>query len=313
MWKEIVKQGPCHVIIGGWYPRSHALLALLLRLSGVSIGVRSDNTLEHTDLRGMGGILKRAFMSVWLGLYDVWHPVGSLSHAYLRQLSIRKRETFYFPYAIDMEWFVEKSMRVRAERDRRREELGLQAGDYVVIGVMKWSHREDPVTLINAMLLAVPAVPNIKLVLVGDGPLRQKVEARKSIAPERIITPGYVKYSELPQYYSVADIFVHPAESEPYGVSVQEAMACGLPVIVSDMVGAAADLLERGKNGDVFPVGQERVLAKLIVAYAARLEDKSIAEASQSKANERSYSYTIGELERCMECSSDGRGRNVSN
>ncbi|RUQ32312.1 MAG: glycosyltransferase [Candidatus Competibacteraceae bacterium] len=301
MWRQIIALEPDHVVICGWYPRSHALLTLLLRLSGVHIGVRSDNTLEHTHLSGISGGLKRVVMLAWLGLFHAWHPVGTLARAYLEKLSIVQRPVFYFPYAVDIDWFAEQAASYQMQRSSLRKKLGLAEDDYVVLGVMKWAERENPLTLVDAFIKASSVARNMKLLLVGDGPLRPVVEKRLATDPKRLVAPGYAKYSELPLYYAISDLFVHPAQSEPYGVSVQEALACGLPVIVSDKVGAAADFLEPGRNGDIFPVGDVDGLAKLLIAYSYRQHDPAIREAALRKANEWSYQRTIEEWRQCLE------------
>jgi glycosyltransferase involved in cell wall biosynthesis len=301
MWRQIIALQPDHVVICGWYPRSHALLTLILRLSGVQIGVRSDNTLEHTQLSGISGGLKRVVMSAWLGLFHAWHPVGTLARAYLEKLSIVQRPVFYFPYAVDVDWFAEQAAGYQIQRSSVRKKFGLAEDDYVVLGVMKWAEREDPLTLVDAFLKASSSAPKMKLLLVGDGPLKADVEKRLATDPKRLVAPGYAKYSELPLYYAISDLFVHPAQSEPYGVSVQEALACGLPVIVSDKVGAAADFLEPGWNGDLFPVGDVESLAELLITYSYRQHDPAIREAALRKANEWSYRRTIEEWRRCLE------------
>jgi glycosyltransferase involved in cell wall biosynthesis len=73
--------------------------------------------------------------------------------------------------------------------------------------------------------------------------------------------PGYVPYTDLPSYYGIADVFVHAAKNEPYGVSVAEALASGLPVIASSMVGSAVDLIVQGQNGYIYQSGDAGQLA----------------------------------------------------
>ena len=75
---------------------------------------------------------------------------------------------------------------------------------------------------------------------------------------------GFVKYSELPSVYASSDLLVHPAEHEPYGLPVNEAMVCGVPAIVSDRVGAGLDLVRHGETGFVYPCGDVEQLAKLL-------------------------------------------------
>lgn len=299
-WRELICDRPDHVIVCGWYPRSHALLALLLRLSGIRVGVRSDNTIKHTENTGSKGMIKRWAMSLWLGVYDAWHPVGSLAKEYLEKRSYFKRPVFYFPYAVDVAWFMTLTRQNKINRLALRQRLGFAQGDYIVIGVMKWSEREDPLTLVDAVLKARECSPNMKLLLIGDGPLHDQVISRSCMLPDIIVTPGYAKYSELPMYYAVSDIFVHPAKSEPYGVSVQEAMACGLPVITSNSVGAAVDFIEPGVNGAIFPVGDIANLSKLLSDFYARTDASMMAEVSHRKAMEWSYVHSLSEFQRCM-------------
>jgi hypothetical protein len=98
IFRDVLKIKPNLVIFCGWYPRSHAILAIIFRfLFNIKIGVRSDNTLIHTRLTGIRGRLKRYVMYFWLGVYDFWFPVGSLSAEYLIKLSKVSRNIFYFP------------------------------------------------------------------------------------------------------------------------------------------------------------------------------------------------------------------------
>jgi glycosyltransferase involved in cell wall biosynthesis len=70
-----------------------------------------------------------------------------------------------------------------------------------------------------------------------------------------VVMPGFVNQQELPALLGACDIFVLPAEDEPWGLVVNEAMCAGLPVVVSSEVGCANDLVENGGNGRTFPAG----------------------------------------------------------
>lgn len=298
--REIRALHPDHVVIGGWYPRAHALLALILRAQGFSVGVRSDNSPEHMNLSSLEGRIKRALTSALLHVYSAWHPVGILAEQYLRTTTRARRGVFLFPYAVDVEWFRARSSSSRLSRDEMRKDCGLRAEDFVVLGIMKWTEREDPMTLIDAVRRAARRDSTIRLLLVGDGPLSGQVMQRLKSLEAPAVTPGYVKYSDLPAYYAIADVFVHPAKSEPFGVSVQEALACGLPVLVSDGVGSRHDFVQAGRNGDVFPVGDADRLASLILAWCTRAGDPSVVEAAVSAAMTRGYGFTESELRRCL-------------
>ncbi len=93
------------------------------------------------------------------------------------------------------------------------------------------------------------------LVLLGDGPLKGEILRRRASLglEDALVLPGFKQYGELPAFYGLAGAFVHAAASEPWGLVVNEAVAAGLPVIVSDVCGCARDLVADGQNGFTFP------------------------------------------------------------
>src|SRR4029450_2851326 len=110
------------------------------------------------------------------------------------------------------------------------------------------------------------------LVLLGDGPLR--ADLCRLISDLRlhdhVHLPGFVKYRELPTYYALADVFVHASITEQWGLVVNEAMATGLPVIVSNRCGCVPDLVAEGKNGYPFDPGSVGGLGKLMLDMCRR-------------------------------------------
>jgi len=92
------------------------------------------------------------------------------------------------------------------------------------------------------------------LVILGDGSLRPTIEVERSrlALNNAVVLPGFIGYQELPSWYQSASCFVHPSTTEQWGLVVNEAMAAGLPVLVSERCGCAADLVEEGVNGFTF-------------------------------------------------------------
>lgn len=105
------------------------------------------------------------------------------------------------------------------------------------------------------------------LVLVGDGPLRSEVEASISRhGVERVVhLLGFRQYDELPRLYALAQAVILPSVSETWGLVVNEAMACGLPVLVSNRCGCAPDLVREGVNGFTFDPLDVDQLAQLML------------------------------------------------
>ncbi|MGB6067599.1 MAG: glycosyltransferase family 4 protein [Desulfomonilaceae bacterium] len=283
--RQIVAHQPDLLIISGYAPVYHLLIAIWARFKGISVGLRSDTTLEHSSSSGRQArlLLKRLLMPFVLSLYTAGHPVGTLARKYLIRYGFPEDRIFEFPYAVDNEWFEEQSDAHRLHRNHLREKIGIPAGAFVIVGVVKFVEREDPITLIRGFASFQTQFQNAHLVLVGDGPLRTRIEGLAEFASSNVHLPGFVPYSRLPMYYAISDVFVHPAVRESWGVSVNEAMACGLPVIVSQKVGSHVDLVREGKTGFLFEPGNPDALARCLTKIA---EDANLQVAMSVKAQE---------------------------
>jgi glycosyltransferase involved in cell wall biosynthesis len=301
MARRIRRLRPDLVIVAGYYPRSHLLLSLLLKASGQPIGLRSDNTLLHTRFLGWKGYLRRRLIGWIQRLHDTWHPVGTQAEAYLRMLSGTTRPSFPFPYAVDGSWFAERAGAAGQQRAALLQEQGWPQQAFVLLGIMKWSEREDPLTLIEAVRQLLPRHPQLRLILVGDGPLRPQVEEAIVGLSDQVFCPGYAPYSALPRWYGLADAFVHPAVDEPWGVSVNEALASGLPVVASTGVGAAAELLRPAGSGLEFPAGDAVALA---AAIERLLQEPSLrqrcTQAARAVAQGHDSARTIDQFEAAL-------------
>jgi glycosyltransferase involved in cell wall biosynthesis len=292
--RDIRRKLPQMVVICGYFPRCQLLLAILLRLMGQRIGLRSDNTLSHTTFNGLLGKLRRVGVGPIQRLFHTWHPVGDQALAYLRTLSGVERQSYRFAYAVDNDWFAAQSSQARHNRAQFLGEQGWPKDAFVVLGVMKWSLREDPLTLVEAFKQLHQRVPRARLVLVGDGPLRDEVNRACLPFGISVLCPGYMPYSKLPVWYGRADVFVHPAPDEPWGVSVTEALACGVPVIAAEGVGAAHEALLSEACGAMFPNGDALALASRLEAFAATPSIRDQCESACRKAADRwHYRHTI--------------------
>ena len=305
--REIRREQPGLVVICGYFPRSQLLLAIFLRLLGQRIGLRSDNTLSHTTFHGLRGKLRRLGIGPIQRLFHTWHPVSEQAHTYIRTLSGVERPSYRFAYAVDNEWFHAQSNLSRQNRSWFLFNQRWPEDAFVVLGIMKWNHREDPLTLLHAFKVLYQSVPRARLVLVGDGPLREDVHEACSQFDGFIHRPGYVPYSQLPDWYGRADVFVHPAPDEPWGVSVTEALACGVPVIAAEGVGAASEIMQSNQSVlnqcvQVVPNGDHVALAKKLASLSHYPRDlQKLGKACQSIADRWHYRHTIEAFRNALE------------
>ncbi len=109
-----------------------------------------------------------------------------------------------------------------------------------------------------------------ELVLCGDGPMKEGLEAmtRELGISDHVRMPGFVQYEDLPSYYGLAQAFVHASHREQWGLVVNEAMAAGLPVLVSERCGCVPELVQQGVNGFTFPPSDAAALKRLLLRFS---------------------------------------------
>lgn len=120
--------------------------------------------------------------------------------------------------------------------------------------------------------------------ILGDGELRPELEAQRAALrlEDDVLLPGFKQYDELPSWYGAAGCFVHASTSEQWGLVVNEAMASGLPVLVSDRCGCAVDLVQEGRNGFCFDPLDAQKLAGLLDRMSRASTDRvAMGEASR--------------------------------
>jgi glycosyltransferase involved in cell wall biosynthesis len=143
----------------------------------------------------------------------------------------------------------------------------------VILFSAKLQSWKRPFDLLQAFAKAM--ITNALLVFVGEGPLKEQLESEANVlgVARRVRFLGFVNQGMLPSVYRSADLMVLPSEYEPFGVVVNEAMCCGCPVVASDRVGAARDLVAPTEAGFVYRCGDTEALAAILrrVAIDGRL------------------------------------------
>jgi len=126
------------------------------------------------------------------------------------------------------------------------------------------------VSTLNSQLSTINyqrSTPPWNLVLLGDGPLRPTLNSQLSTLNlnGHVQLPGFIQYEDLPRYYGLASGFVHASSTEQWGLVVNEALSAGLPVLVSNRCGCAADLVREGVNGFTFdPLNVEQIASLML-------------------------------------------------
>jgi glycosyltransferase involved in cell wall biosynthesis len=156
----------------------------------------------------------------------------------------------------------------RAHRDQLRRGLGLNGFTFIYVGRLWWGKGVN--YLLDAFENVQHRAPEpVSLLLVGDGP--DETSLRQTCAERRIrnvVFAGFKQKRELPSHYALADVFVFPTLGDPYGLVVDEAMACSLPVISTSAAGEIGERIEDGVNGYIVPPGDSAPLAARMLQLA---------------------------------------------
>jgi glycosyltransferase involved in cell wall biosynthesis len=212
-------------------------------------------------------VLKRRIVS----LFSAALAGGQPQCAYLLALGMRADRVFDGYDVVDNDHFARQADAAREHAAEAREQLGLPARYFLANG--RFVEKKNLFRLFEgfARYRSAARAEAWDLVLLGDGELRPQLldhVARLGLQ-EAVHLPGFRQYEELPAYYGLAEVFVHGSTTEPWGLVVNEAMAAGLPVLVSDRCGCAADLVVPGANGYTFDPLDPDELAGLMLRVAA--------------------------------------------
>jgi glycosyltransferase involved in cell wall biosynthesis len=208
--------------------------------------------------------------------------VGTLARDSVLARGARPERTGRFANTIDVADYVELADGLATRRGELRAELGAEADDVVVLSVARLAPEKGLDTLIRAA--AEANEPRLLLVVAGSGPERDGLSRLAGDLGVRFALLGDVQpASRLVELYVAADVFALLSIHEPWGVVVNEAAACGLPLVLSDRVGAAYDLLEDGVNGHLVRAGDISGAASALGRLAA---DRGAREAFGARSRE---------------------------
>jgi glycosyltransferase involved in cell wall biosynthesis len=256
------------------YASANALHAILAANAlGIPVLLRAESWLADRPRDLSTLVAKHLFLRLLRPAIAATLPIGSRNRDYWAHYFGPGMPQFLMPYAVDNSWFAQRAAAM--DPNKLRAELQLTSGRPVILFASKLQTRKHADHLLEAYarLCANARNPLPYLLIVGDGEERARLEARaRELALEGVRFLGFRNQSELPALFALADVFVLPSRHEPWGLIVNEAMASGCAVIVSDEVGAHADLVTDGVEGFVFPVGDIDALTSALASVLSSPE-----------------------------------------
>ena len=229
---------------------------------------KADDAPRSAGREWIKGHLVRGFDAALAG--------GTLQANYLDTFDFPSDAVFFTCDAVDNAYFREGADAARASPDAGRGLPGLGGDTPFFLASNRFVGRKNLARLLDAYdrYRRSAGAGAWRLVMLGDGPLRAQLEQQVADAgTEGVTFAGFRQIAELPTYYGRAAAFVHPALVEQWGLVVNEALASGLPVVVSERVGSATDLVLDGETGFQFNPEDVTDLAEALARVATMTPD----------------------------------------
>ncbi|HVW99444.1 MAG TPA: glycosyltransferase family 4 protein, partial [Candidatus Babeliaceae bacterium] len=283
---DITRWKPDAILVIGWSYKSHFSCMRYFK-DKVPVLFRGDSTLLD-EQPGIRRKFRRIALNYVYSFVDYALYVGANNKNYFLAHGLKEHQLIFAPHAIDNDRFASDGTTYIAEAMEWRKKLGIKAGDFVVLYAAKLEPKKDPGFMLK-LAAAMPA-ENIKFVLVGNGELEKELKEMAQ-NDKRIIFIDFQNQGIMPVVYRLGDIFVLPSKGpeETWGLAVNEAMACGLPVIVSNKAGCAIDLVS-DRNGIIIAPGDTEACKEYIESLLNDLS-KLMEAGRASKQQIADYSF----------------------
>ena len=302
---KIKAEKPDGIIIYGWKHQSH--LSVLNFFHGkVSILFRGDSTiLDDSSFFSLRSYLRFIFLKWIYRKVDYVLSPGTASDQYFLKAGLRHDQIIRAEHAIDNERFMNMSKIEEEQLYNLSSTLSIKSNEIVFLFAGKFIHKKDPLLLIEAYTQLKLKNDNVRLLLVGSGLLEETIKERVkqlplSVASSIMLLP-FQDQQQIKLLYRASNVYVLPSKGpqETWGLSVNEALACGTPVIVSDKCGASKDLVKDQENGLVFKSENSQDLFQKMEMmcndeFRIRLTAKTVA--SLGKYTYTSYKNALDQL-----------------
>jgi glycosyltransferase involved in cell wall biosynthesis len=271
--RALRQASPDFIVCGGYNYFAYWQSARWAQRNRVPFSLWAESTTK--DFRG-GHALTEFLKKRFLRRCDAFVVPGKSAVGYLRNYGVPEDLIYTAPNAVDTGLFAHRAEVIRKDDPTHRAGLRLPARFFLFVG--RLVSEKGIFDLLGAYgALASDLRKNMGLVFAGDGPARSALlERAMAISPGAIRLAGFVQREHLAAYYALADLLVFPTHTDRWGLVVNEAMACGLPIIASEAAGCVADLVENGWNGRVVSVGDVRQLARVMDELACDAELRSL-------------------------------------
>ena len=272
-WSALEQANPDVVAVNGWNNFGSLVATDCCVRRGIPMVVMSESARQDESRTWWKEMIKRRIVALYSAAL-----VGGQRHVeYLVELGMPRERIFTGYDVVDNAYFRRRAEEIRSQKSDVRKQYGLPENYFLASA--RFIEKKNLPTLIRAYAAyrqksEASGNPPWDVVLLGDGPLREALNSQLSTLNlhRHVRLPGFKQYDELPVYYALAKAFVHASTTEQWGLVVNEAIASGLPVIVSNRCGCVPELVQG--NGFTFEPTDEHELGSRLLHMASLSDDE---------------------------------------
>lgn len=268
------------IVVIGMYSTYTAMLAMMwMKLNHKQYVISTDGGFVCEESK-----IKKKFKTFLLSSASFWLGTGKLAREYMCYYGAKSECIFDYPFtSVDEVDIIPNALEPK-EKKELRENLGIFA-DKVIISVGQFIPRKGFDILLEACKSALDT--NTELLIIGGTKEDlEKVTARK--ISQNVKVYPFMSKQRLFQYYLAADFFVLPTREDVWGLVVNEAMACGLPVLTTNRCGAGMEMIKPGENGWIIPTEDVEALSSVML----KILQQSSLQNQENRAIESARKYT---------------------
>ncbi|MEA5401609.1 glycosyltransferase [Arcicella sp. DC2W] len=290
--RTIQSYRPDIVNLTGYYDLASLIVLWYCKLKGIKTVLSNESTSgDHTR-----DFSKELFKSLFIiKLFDGFFNFGQKSKEYMLTLGAKAPQMLVNRNCVDNQLLEELYLQNYQQRVTKQTSLNLPKHNFIFVG--RLIEFKNLFKLFDAFKIAQKN-NDWGLIILGDGELKSTLKQyAQDLSIQNVFFFEGVNWQKVPQYLSLGDVLVLPSSSEPWGLVVNEAMACGLPVAVSNKCGCAAELVKESENGFTFNPENVNEIAETLVKFMdKKLDLMKMGEVSKKIIQEYSPKNVAKEM-----------------
>jgi glycosyltransferase involved in cell wall biosynthesis len=234
--------------------------------------------------------------------------IGERNRAFLREMGVAEKQIYHVPYSIDNKRFAAEAKRLLTDRQYLCQQYSLDPHLPTFLFSGKLIHKKRPVQILEAYRCTGLA-DQAQLLYVGEGELRLELEQRiRELDLKHVHLIGFLNQTQMPLAYVLGEVLCLISDpTETWGLVVNEALACGRPVIVADTVGCSPDLVNP-ENGWITPLDEHSTLTKtMLLAFKHHEDWVKMGEIGRKKVAQNTFSAMAGGVITALQYASQKR------